>query len=178
MCPEEELLSAYIDNELPLHWKKRVEEHITQCEACARRLDDFLTLRRRLQEAEVRIDEPLSREVCHTAEVRWEVLQPRFIKSFRRGVSLPVFAAACALAFLLGMFLFFDRGGEKQPSYLAEDLVIPVEERNIRTLEEALKVFESHNANIDIYIQLPERSDFYTLGEPVLIREAELKQRL
>jgi len=46
MCPEPQLLSIYMDGELPSPWKEKMEAHLRECPECAQRYKNF----RRLQE--------------------------------------------------------------------------------------------------------------------------------
>jgi len=34
MCPDETLLTAYVDDEVPSPWKERIEAHLDQCARC------------------------------------------------------------------------------------------------------------------------------------------------
>ncbi len=53
MCPDLDLLSAFVDGEVPSPWKERIEAHIKSCASCAakveeyRKLDAFLVEERR-----------------------------------------------------------------------------------------------------------------------------------
>jgi len=53
MCPDADLLSAFVDGEVPSPWKERIEAHIRSCPSCAakveeyRKLDAFLIEERR-----------------------------------------------------------------------------------------------------------------------------------
>ncbi len=53
MCPDESLLTAYIDNEVPSPWKERIEMHLCQCERCANRVAQYRALKVALKAADV-----------------------------------------------------------------------------------------------------------------------------
>jgi len=46
MCPDPQLLSIYLDGELPSPWKEKMQEHFKQCSKCMEKLENY----RRLQE--------------------------------------------------------------------------------------------------------------------------------
>ena len=46
MCPEPQLLSIYMDGELPSPWKEKMENHLTECSLCREKFENF----KRLQE--------------------------------------------------------------------------------------------------------------------------------
>jgi len=45
MCPDPQLLSIYLDGELPSPWKEKLEDHFAQCSVCKEKLENY----RRLQ---------------------------------------------------------------------------------------------------------------------------------
>ncbi len=46
MCPEPQILSIYMDGELPSPWKEKMESHLTECSVCREKFENF----KRLQE--------------------------------------------------------------------------------------------------------------------------------
>jgi anti-sigma factor RsiW len=52
MCPDEILLTAFVDNEVPSPWKERIELHLEQCERCRTRVETYRELRVRLRSAD------------------------------------------------------------------------------------------------------------------------------
>jgi anti-sigma factor RsiW len=46
MCPDPQLLSIYMDGELPSPWKEKMESHLSECSVCGERFKNF----NRLQE--------------------------------------------------------------------------------------------------------------------------------
>ncbi|MCL2441163.1 MAG: zf-HC2 domain-containing protein [Treponema sp.] len=41
MCPDKQLLSIYVDGELPSPWKEKIEVHINNCPICREMYDNF-----------------------------------------------------------------------------------------------------------------------------------------
>lgn len=49
MCPDHQLLSVYMDRELPSPWKEKIEAHVKQCSACGEKLENFKRLQKLLK---------------------------------------------------------------------------------------------------------------------------------
>lgn len=64
MCPDETLLTAFVDNEVPSPWKDRIELHLEQCERCRARVETYRTLHLSLISADS-ID---STQLAHAAQ--------------------------------------------------------------------------------------------------------------
>ncbi len=45
-CPDPDLYSAYVDNEVPSPWKEKLEAHIASCPDCRNRTDRYLNLKK------------------------------------------------------------------------------------------------------------------------------------
>ena len=45
MCPDPQLLSIYVDGELPSPWKEKVEKHSAECYECREKLENFKRLK-------------------------------------------------------------------------------------------------------------------------------------
>jgi anti-sigma factor RsiW len=41
MCPDPQLLSIYIDGELPSPWKEKMESHLSECSVCGEKFKNF-----------------------------------------------------------------------------------------------------------------------------------------
>ncbi len=44
MCPDETLLTSYVDGEVPSPWKERLELHLAHCSRCAKRTEAYRAL--------------------------------------------------------------------------------------------------------------------------------------
>lgn len=49
MCPDSQLLSIYLDGELPSPWKEKMETHLSKCNECREKLVNFRQLRELLK---------------------------------------------------------------------------------------------------------------------------------
>lgn len=118
MCPDETLLTAYVDDEVPSPWKERIEAHLDQCERCRGRVAQYRALRSALHTADVvdethlknaalRIQNSFESQVAGLARVpqhsgrieRYSILSA--FNSRRISVPLPLMAASVLL------FMFF-----------------------------------------------------------------------
>jgi len=175
MCPDDQLLSAYIDGELPPQWEQRIDEHIETCERCSRRVEEFTSLRNDLVKADISVEEDRTEKAYHDFIVRRKaVTSPPF---WHRKVTLPAPLAAAAAILITTIVAVFFIIGVHRPAERAvaseSEIIVPPEKVGMRTLDEAIRLFESQNAHIEIYIQLPAETNFQRVGEPLLIREAD-----
>jgi hypothetical protein len=52
MCPDRQILSVYLDGELPSPWKEKLEKHLEICVRCRERLEAYRKISRLLAEGE------------------------------------------------------------------------------------------------------------------------------
>ena len=52
MCPDRELLSAYVDGEVPEPWNERLARHLASCDSCAKAAEKYRELSRRIKTAD------------------------------------------------------------------------------------------------------------------------------
>ena len=52
-CPDTQILSVYLDNELPSPWKEKMEAHLEQCSECRGKLAAFRQLQNRFLEKQM-----------------------------------------------------------------------------------------------------------------------------
>lgn len=161
MCPERALLSPYVDNEVDAPAARRVEAHVAGCGPCRRRLRAYQRVCNALLESR----EP---DVLAAGDRVWRRLDlarqavRRRASFWTRGVRV---SAPAAVAALVGVTLLItsvalwarinDARGE------AANLTAAGEQRA---------------ASGAIVIRLPEEPQFFQLGQPAILREAEVAQ--
>jgi anti-sigma factor RsiW len=69
MCPDETLLTAYVDDEVPSPWKERIEMHLEQCGRCRDRVAQYRALKAALQAADA-IDDAQLQEAAQRIRSR------------------------------------------------------------------------------------------------------------
>jgi len=189
MCPDSQLLSIYMDGELPSPWKEKLETHLAGCSGCREKLESF----RRLLKKDAP-EEPLEhRETLETAietakKRVWQNLQSRRRFQPRAGLwqrrlSIPLPAAAAAAVVIALLAMLWLRGGfavQPEPAARA-NLILAAEEEMPGIIPAAdmsgvLQYLGSDGADI-IILRLPESKSFLRSGEPEIINAAGYTRR-
>jgi hypothetical protein len=142
MCPDPQLLSIYVDGELPSPWKEKVEKHSAECPECREKLENFKQLHELFKKdthisrtfVERVVDEPAEQrtyteeEMLEAAKNRvWDNMTAK--RRYRRNpalwrrrlsVPLPAAAAAALIVALIAVFWLrspqnINNGFAKQP---------------------------------------------------------------
>ncbi len=186
MCPEDDIISAYLDGELDSSVSARVEEHIADCPRCKEKLRAFQRISHILLEDEspdyLASMEKVKRRI-QISQLASEGKAGRGIEKnswWHRKVEfpLPLAIAAMVLIIFLGFMVFFKMPSsngvrmmriKKEPSGVTEVQVsAPIED-----LEALLKTMDNSDFKKEVIIQLPPKSQFLMVGEPRIMREAE-----
>ncbi|HVO40913.1 MAG TPA: zf-HC2 domain-containing protein [Spirochaetia bacterium] len=178
MCPDRQIISAYLDGEIEAPWDKAIAEHLASCVACRSLYDRMAETKRALREDPV-VDVQGSMERVRRQlreRVRPVVREPAV---WARRVSLPLPLAALAAALLLffGITLaitqFRPRIGlvriTKAPAGGTEiQISAPISE-----LETLLKTVGAEDAAREDVIVLPKNVRLLPVGEPRMGKAAE-----
>jgi anti-sigma factor RsiW len=170
MCPEREILSAYLDGEVEQPWSREIEKHLAGCEACGARLARMEETRRLLQQDDVgNWRAPMERVRRHLVA---RGMQERPAMPFwkrRLSIPTPVVGIAALLMLCLGMSLAYallknEMGTvriTKAPAGGTEiQIAAPVED-----LESLLKSMDTQDSAPDV-IKLPKKFRLVPVGEP------------
>ncbi|MDR1178002.1 MAG: zf-HC2 domain-containing protein [Spirochaetaceae bacterium] len=197
MCPDHEVLSVYLDGELPSPWKEKMERHLSECAACRARLGAYKEVSRaldsagedgafagRLASAQARVQARLRERfekdtrAPETGPASFPASEGR-LSVWRRSLSIPFPAAAAALllilaaAFLASRPLFTQPRQETIAGIESEEGIIPVSD-----MSRALQYLGDQDNDRDIVIiRLPESRNFTGSGEPTLIRAVDYSRR-
>ncbi|MBO8436423.1 MAG: zf-HC2 domain-containing protein [Spirochaetes bacterium] len=168
MCIDSQMLSAYLDGELPEPYKTQVEEHLEHCPACRKHLCDMKDLDERIKAASFS-DEILLRN----KDKIFSLLDKKYFEkgkkiSFLRRrleVSVPslVTAAAAVVFIFIGGFMFFGTSSDQTKDILPS-FAMQADSSNVHyvsdndglenyTLEEILQYLDSKGYNVDISIK-------------------------
>lgn len=194
MCPDSELLSVFLDGELPSPWDKRMEKHLSICSECTEQLNILKGIKNQMlqeaksidpSEAMARISQRLENLPHRTSEgANWpsrlkthlKTHLPNIAPLFRPiHVPLPLVALTAVLIFVMGLSLFQNTQGS-----LSSNQTIATEQSNMPAMDipSVLKYLEGRDAGQRIMvIQLPETSTFSPLGEPAFIKAADYSSR-
>jgi anti-sigma factor RsiW len=205
MCPDRQILSVYLDGELPSPWKEKMESHLLSCPHCRKVVDSWKQISGGLAEGETgskdRVWEHISRRIKDFEEAKgapaenggFSVTAGRrtFADLWRRRVILPfpaaaaLGAAAAALAVITSSLLL--RPAEQNSPMIADSALsalenagIDMELNNIRPISDVsgvLQYLERTDSNDIVIIRLPESRNFQSAGEPKMIRAADYSPR-
>ena len=206
MCPDPQILSIYVDGELPSPWKEKMEAHLKKCSSCREKYGNFrhlhelfrkdTTVKRRYVERIV--DEPEEERTYSEDELResknrvWnniEAKQKTRIRVWRRRLSVPLPAAAAAAAVIALVTVLWIRGetffqggiaGIKtdQPEKVNFILAADEEIPDIIPVSNIDGVLQYLNSDGAeiIILKLPESRNFSRTGEPAIIRAADYQK--
>lgn len=90
MCPDETLLTAYVDDEVPSPWKERIEMHLEQCGRCRDRVAQYRALKAALQAADA-IDDAQLQEAAQRIQVSLDDRLVNLSRAPRRNAALEKF---------------------------------------------------------------------------------------
>jgi len=198
MCPDPQLLSIYMDGELPSPWKEKMEAHLAECPACTEKYKNFRHLQEMFKEetnqsrtntangATLQASSAEQELIESAKENVWRKMENRQRYSrrsvWRYKISVPLPAAAVAAAIIL-VFLtvLFIRGVNLQPQDPAakSNFILASEEEDMPSVIPAaqdmnglLQLLGSDGTDVLIF-RLPESRNFSRSGEPAIIRAAD-----
>ena len=204
MCPDQQLLSIYIDGELPSPWKEKMESHFSQCSVCREKLENLQRLhellkkdtteRRTIVEKNA-ADSTAEHEIdfMEGAKTRvWQKLESRRrfksgVRLWRRRLSVPLPAAAAAAVIIALLTALWVRDGRVRNNGFAQqpqepvNFILAAEDEFpgiIPTMDinGVLQYLTSDGTDV-IILRLPESRSFSRTGEPAIIRAADYQRR-
>lgn len=185
MCPDKQLLSAYMDKEIEEPVRRRVTEHLGQCDTCAGVLKSYEQLHSRLLDDtmafppffETRLFEILKEKSVRNPSVRNpSVRYPSvgYVPVWRRKIFVPVpvlaFAMILVMVLAMGITVVSLKNTKGNSIAVNRQEVIPVK-LTISDLEELTRLLQSDTYVLEVDMQLPKDHNFSIIGEPVLIRD-------
>ena len=198
MCPDRQILSLYIDDELPSPWKEKYEAHLAVCPGCKIRLEKYMKLRKVLRDDHV--------EITPDREFRvWNNVTGRTVNSadkspdpgkiialsgqnvramWNRSVSLPMPAAAAAAAvfIIVAMLAFRSVQSPGEQRFPDTGIVAGIGSDNfglaqMTDMNDVLQYLSRQDTADFLILRLPETQSFYSAGEPSLIKAADYSRR-
>jgi len=185
MCPDRQLLSVYLDGEMPSPWKEKMEEHLSGCSSCMKKLEEYKNLNiKPSKEEEV---------IINSAKDRiWQKLQPQSQPAFKpryagnlwqRRISIPIPAAAAAAILLIAAMAFLiipGRTGTTEPTsmFIASESefempgIIPMTD-----MESVLQYLTMRDSSEVLILRLPENRSFVNYSEPTIIKAADYSRQ-
>ena len=192
MCPDHQIISLFLDGELPSPWKEKMETHLESCPNCQAALAGYRRVTEKLGEPPVETIEAAQDRVWKKLTVPELIIEERNFKperrhtgrSWSRTITLPLPAAAAAAAVLIIVVCFAVvgiRGGTSSaapdPATIAnigldDQGIVPVNDMN-----GVLRYLSSQDNGDFMVVRLPESKQFSRTGEPALINAADYSRR-
>ena len=166
MCPDDPVLSSFVDHELPPGSSDRVEAHVTDCTHCRTRLRRYQSLSHRLLEC----DEP---DVEEAATRIWRRIdgQAPVSSARRRGwLRLPIVAASAAVAIA---FVFTFAVGDRPPA-LGEWGLPAAPSRTVALAGTPVPPYAGAEPVV-LEWALPDASELRPFSSPAILLEIELQ---
>ena len=179
MCPDRELLSAYLDDEVPSPWKERFEAQIAADPECNRILEELAAVRDTVRHAPEPDFVASQSTVWRRIGERRPIDRPAPAWRRRLAVPVPVAAAAASLFFVLaGALIWHTARATVGPVELPvtghdTELVIRIGEMSI---DELLQILNAGDSVGELTVKLPENARFNYLGEPRMLRAADFRR--
>jgi predicted anti-sigma-YlaC factor YlaD len=194
MCPDRQILSLYLDGELPSPWKEKLEAHLASCQECRNRLEQYQKLSSVLEgNRMVALPETESRVWNRMiSQIPAQSGAASNYQIWRRSVSLPVpLAAAAAAVFAVVLFLavqglqYPNSAQEQGLSYgIAASIGTDIEDMYsmsdmppMSDMNSVLQYLSKQESSDYVLIELPESRSFSSYGEPALLRAADYQGR-
>jgi hypothetical protein len=180
MCPDHQILSVYLDGELPSPWREKLENHLGLCARCRGKLETYRNMSHLLGKAGNAVPEAARERVWLKLQTRTEGPFPRSTNLWRRNVAVPfpIAAAAAAIFFItLGALVFrqfvFTAAVHEGVIAAGVDLdlhsVVPVSD-----MTGVWQYLGSQDTGEIVILRLPESRNFMSSGEPRIFKAAEL----
>jgi len=182
MCPDKEILSAYLDGEVPHPWDEKIGQHAAACPGCSSRLNELRGVSRLLREsgslADGQVAESMARvyqRISH--EHGFSGTKSRFWKR-QIAIPVPLLAAAAALVLFLGIGLVAG-GGSGEPAAVAEASQPDIYSVKLSDggLDNLAEILRNRDEKVQVFIELPPASKFDPGNEPQLIRAADFHRQ-
>jgi anti-sigma factor RsiW len=182
MCPDREILSAWLDGEIDAPWDRALEEHVGSCPDCRARTERLEGVRRSLLEAPMPDWRPAMERVRSSLVARG-LASEKTVPAWRRRVSLPlpIAVAAAALVMVLagaltvsvirssfGMVRITRQGSGGTEIRIAA----PVSD-----LESLLRSIDKDAGSLEDVIVLPKDVQLVPVGVPRMGKENEFSRR-
>ncbi|MDR0313483.1 MAG: zf-HC2 domain-containing protein [Treponema sp.] len=189
MCPDRQILSLYLDGELPSPWKEKMEAHLASCQECRNRLEQYQKLSTVLEKNRVEALPETESKVWNKVISQMPAHSDQAANNhqiWRRSVSLPVpLAAAAAAVFVAVLFLAVqglqypsNAPGQGLQSYgIAANMGADEDMFDMSDLNSVLLYLSRQESSDNVVIELPEARSFSSYGEPALLRAVDYQGR-
>ncbi|MDR2160115.1 MAG: zf-HC2 domain-containing protein [Treponema sp.] len=180
MCPDREILSVYLDGELPSPWKEKLESHLGGCARCRERLEAYRAVRRMVLDRPAAGAMEAAKERVRAGLEKRMGAAPRYRSAgvWRRHIAVPLpVAAAAAAVFVIVLALVWMR---RPAVYLpeSETMASEIDVRGIVPISDmdgVLQYLSGEDTGNYVILKLPESRNFTSTGEPMILKEADYR---
>ena len=187
MCPDRQIISLYVDRELPSPWDEKMETHLKSCEKCRSALARYRNIANYLEDdAEKTLTEAQERVWQKITAPSLVIYKEPRKTIWSRNITLPLPAAAAAMVFI-AVLAFVGVKALYQPAVntaiLSDQAAaggIGLNDTgmvNIQDMAGVLQYLSSQDNGDFMVIRLPESRTFTRIGEPALINAADYSRR-
>jgi len=194
MCPDRQIISLYFDKELPSPWKEKMAAHMGTCPLCQAALAGYQNIGKYIGKpddeaaaaAQVRVQDRVWKKISESRDglghaEKTIYRQPGSAKwLWNRRITLPVPAAAAALAVFVAFFALLGVRSPNQPlpqtPVAAMNMSIGFDDYALVPIHDINDVIRylSIQDNADfMVIRLPEHRSFSRAGQPALINAVD-----
>jgi len=190
MCPDRQIVSLYLDGELPSPWDGKMEAHLESCEKCRAALAEYRSIKDYLSGDKEKHQAGAQERVWQKLTAPSLVISPEprratgISRVWSRNITLPLpVAAAAALVFVVLIALVGLRGQPQSAPVLQEQIAASAMGLNdngmvnIQDMAGVLQYLSSQDNGDFMVIRLPESRTFSRVGEPALINAADYSRR-
>ena len=196
MCPENQVYSLYLDNELPSPWKEKFEAHLASCTKCQIQLEKYKTIQNVMQEDRIEVSQEMESRVWENilAGNQKELVFSKYRNRnfWRNSISVPlpaVAAAAAILVFAAFLALQNPRTSTVLPDFdpaIAQgiqgtgngnNLQEMISVNDMQSMNDVLQYLSREDTSDYLIIRLPDYREFSSIGEPELVRAADYSRR-
>jgi anti-sigma factor RsiW len=181
MCPDRQILSVYLDGELPSPWKEEMAAHLSKCAECRTKLEQYRKLsafitgdREDLSGARDRVWLELGKSVSVPGRTRTG--GRRF---WRQSVAVPLpaliaSAAVLVLTFTLAVTNFTAKKAAPVDTTIAAGINLDVQEIvPVADMNSFLQYLGDEETPDFLIIRLPETRTFSNPGQPTIIKASD-----
>jgi anti-sigma factor RsiW len=182
MCPDRELLSAFVDGEVPSPWRERIVEHLRACASCAKAVERFSALGAEIRgmggDDEAAAVERLGSRIeplIAAARGRQSAHVPILVSKptvWRARLSLPLPLVAAAAVFLLvvgvGAARLLAPRTSSSAAIATAEMAQPASAP--ASMDALLRYLDSKDAQVTLTIRLPTGATFDSTGSPTIMR--------
>ena len=197
MCPENQVYSLYIDNELPSPWKEKFETHFASCAHCQAQLEKYKAIQNIMQEDRIEVSQEMESRVwdrIHAKNHKELAFNNQRNRNFwRNSVSVPLPAVAAAAAVLIFAAFLALQNPRTTPvlqdfeSAMAQgvqgfgngnNLQEMISVNDMQNMNDVLQYLSREDTSDFLIIRLPDYREFSSIGEPELVRAADYSRRV